>query len=62
MDHSVYSYLRRRSLEELEVILDMCETNREQYGYLENMVLEALYEKRNPGGHQGSSEEAGNCE
>lgn len=61
MDHSIYSYLRRRSLEELEVILDMCETNREQYGYLENMVLEALYEKRNPGG-QGSAEGGQNLE
>ena len=46
MDHSIGGYLRRRSLKELEMILDMCENNREEYGYLENIVLEVLFEKR----------------
>ena len=39
MDHSIYSYLRRRSTEELKNIIVMCQTNSEDEYYLEILSI-----------------------
>ena len=44
MDHSIYGYLSRRSIEELRLIITFCQSqsDREYYGEIEKMAQEII--------------------
>ena len=47
MDHSIYGYLSRRSIEELRLIITFCQSqsDREYYGEIEKMAQEIIQSK-----------------